>query len=76
MRSVAEERRQKTDQLLLRLPLNMTKIVLGKYLALLTVLAVPFAVVCFYPLALSGFGAVNYTPRLRQPAAFFFWAPP
>ena len=35
MRSVAEERRQKTDQLLYSLPISMPKIVLAKYFALL-----------------------------------------
>ena len=45
MRSVAEERRQKTDQLLYALPLSTGKIVIGKYLAMLTVLALPVAVV-------------------------------
>ena len=60
MRSVAEERRQRTDQLLYALPISMAKIVMGKFLAMLTVLAVPLAVICVYPIALSGFGTVNY----------------
>ena len=36
MRSLAEERRQKTEQLLYALPLSMAQVVMGKYLALLT----------------------------------------
>ena len=44
MRSIAEERHQKTDQLLYSLPLSMTKIVLGKFFALVTVMAMPMAV--------------------------------
>ena len=35
MRVLAEERKQKTDQLLYALPLSMTKIILGKFLAML-----------------------------------------
>ena len=35
MRVIAEERRQKTDQLLYSLPVTTTQVVLGKYLALL-----------------------------------------
>ena len=35
MRVIAEERRQKTDQLLYSLPLTMTQVALGKYLAML-----------------------------------------
>ena len=34
MRAFAEERHQKTDQLLYALPLTMTQVMLGKYLAL------------------------------------------
>ncbi len=53
MRSIAEERHQKTDQLLYSLPLGMTRIVLGKYFALVTVMAMPLAVMALYPLALN-----------------------
>ena len=43
MRSMAEDRRGKTDQLLLTSPVSLTGIVLGKYLAMVTVLARPHA---------------------------------
>ena len=39
MRSFAEERKNKTDQLLLTAPVSLTKIVLGKYLAMISVVA-------------------------------------
>ncbi len=39
MRVIAEERKQKTDQLLYSLPLKMSEIILGKYFALLAILA-------------------------------------
>lgn len=54
MRIVAEENRQKTDQLLYTAPVSITKIILGKYLALVTLFGVAMIVVCFYPLILSG----------------------
>ena len=41
MRVIAEERRQRTDQLLYSLPLSMTGVALGKYAALLVVFLVP-----------------------------------
>ena len=41
MRSMAEDRRSKTDQLLLTSPVSVAKMVLGKYFAMLTVLALP-----------------------------------
>ena len=50
MRVLAEERKQKTDQLLLTSPVSVTGIVMGKYLALVTVFAIPMAVMCTYPL--------------------------
>ena len=58
MRAMAEERRQKTDQLLYALPISLTQVVLGKYLALIAVLLLPTAVMAAYPLILSQFGAV------------------
>ena len=41
MRSLAEERRARTDQLLLTSPVSVWGIVVGKYLALCTVFALP-----------------------------------
>ncbi len=58
MRSLAEERRQRTDQLLFSLPLSLTEVVLGKYIAMLAVLAIPVCVVAVYPLILSRYGTV------------------
>ena len=37
MRVIAEERKQKTDQLLYSLPITTSQVVVGKYLALLVV---------------------------------------
>ena len=53
MRTLAEERKQKTDQLLLTAPVSVGKIVMGKYLALVTIFAIPMAIICLYPLVLS-----------------------
>lgn len=61
MRVIAEERRQKTDQLLYSLPITTTQVVLGKFVALLAVYLVPLAVICFYPLLFAQFGDV-YLP--------------
>lgn len=54
MRIVAEENRQKTDQLLYTSPVSISKIILGKYFALITLLGIAMLVVCLYPLILSG----------------------
>ena len=71
MRVLAEERKQKTDQLLFSLPFSTLQIVCGKYLAMLTVLAVPLAVIGLYPLLLSCFGPVNLLSAYAVLAVFF-----
>ena len=47
MRVLAEERKQRTDQLLYSLPITTTDIILGKYLALLVVFLIPLVIVAF-----------------------------
>lgn len=61
MRVIAEERKQKTDQLLYSLPITTTQVIAGKYLALLVVYLIPLAVISIYPLIFSQFGEV-YLP--------------
>lgn len=59
MRTIAEERKQKTDQLLYSLPISTFKIVLGKYLALLAVFTIPTAVTAIYPIILNFYGNIS-----------------
>ena len=72
MRSVAEERRQKTDQLLYALPVPMTRIVLGKYFAMVTVFLLPTALIALYPLLLSSFGTVSFITAYGSLVGFIF----
>lgn len=58
MRSFAEERKSKTDQLLLTAPISPGKLVLGKYLAMAAVFTVDIAIFCVAPLILRVFGTV------------------
>lgn len=53
MRSFAEERKNKTDQLLLTAPVSLTKVVLGKYLAMISVVAIPNLIFCLFPLLIK-----------------------
>lgn len=71
MRVLAEERRQKTDQLLYSLPISMTDVVLGKYLAMLVVFLIPMVFVSLYPLVLSSYGEVNL--KMAYCAIFTFY---
>lgn len=71
MRTLAEERKQKTDQLLLTSPVSVGKIIMGKYLALVTVFAIPMAIICFYPLVMSKFGDISFGSAYTAVLGFF-----
>ena len=72
MRAIAEERKQKTDQLLYSLPLTMTQVVIGKYAAMICVLAIPMIPICMYPLVLSIYGNVYLPAAFGSIVGFFF----
>lgn len=71
MRVLAEERKQKTDQLLLTAPVSVGGIVLGKYLALVTIYAIPVGIMCTYPLLISNFGEVSMGEAYTGILGFF-----
>ena len=72
MRSLGEEQRQKTDQLLFTAPVKVGRIVLGKFLAILTVFAAPLIILAACPLVLSLYGAVPLKESYSCFLAFFF----
>lgn len=71
MRVIAEERKQKTDQLLYSLPVSTTKIILGKYLSLLVLYLIPLLLICTYPLIFSQFGEVYLLTSYGSLIAYF-----
>lgn len=71
MRVIAEEKKQKTDQLLYALPISATQVIIGKYLSLLTVYLIPLCIVCVYPLIFSQFGDVYLLTSYGAIFAFF-----
>lgn len=71
MRVIAEERRQKTDQLLYSLPITTVEVILGKYLALLVLFLIPMAVISLYPLIFSLFGDVYLPTSYGSILAFY-----
>ncbi len=68
MRSMAEDRRTKTDQLLYTAPVSIPKVIVGKFLALVAVFSIVIAAICLCPLLLSRFGSV---PMAESYAAIF-----
>ncbi len=71
MRVLAEERRQKTDQLLYSLPISMSDVVLGKFGALLVMLLIPLAIIALYPVVLSAFGNIHFPTAYGAMLGFF-----
>ena len=71
MRSMAEEKHARTDQLLYALPVSLTSVVMAKYLAMVTVLGIPVGVMCFYPLILGQYGKVGFASAYGSILAFF-----
>lgn len=61
MKSFSEERKNRTDQLLFTAPVSLVKVVLGKYLAMVTVVAIPNLIFCIFPLLIK----LNGTAFLR-----------
>ena len=72
MRVFSEEKHQKTDQLLYALPLKVPSIVMGKYFAMMTVYAIPTAIMCLYPPILSLYGNVPMKSAYSAIVGFFF----
>lgn len=71
MRSMAEDKRNRTDMFYLSLPIKTSSVVVGKYLALLTVFGLSCLVVCVYPPILGIFGTVNYATSYVSLLFFF-----
>ncbi|MCD8098680.1 MAG: ABC transporter permease [Lachnospiraceae bacterium] len=71
MRIMAEERSQKTDQLLFSLPISTTEIVIGKFLSMVIVFAIPVIIISFYPLIFAQFGEVYLPTSYGSIFAFF-----
>ncbi len=71
MRILAEERKQKTDQLLLTAPVSVTGIVMGKYLALAAIFLIPVVILGIYPLILLQFGTVPLAETYTALFGFF-----
>ena len=70
MRLMAEENKQKTDQLLLTSPVTAWDIVMGKFLAVFTILLMVIAVISTYPLIMTLYGEVPYAASYASVIGF------
>lgn len=66
MRLLSEEKKQKTDQGLLTAPVGLWSIVLGKYLAALTLFVIAVSIVFVYAIFLSIYGTVVWATLLAN----------
>ena len=71
MKSMAEERRGRTDQLWMTAPVSLGAVVLGKYLAMVTVLAVPTLLSCLCPLIIAANGSSSLVGDYAAILVFF-----
>ncbi len=60
MRSFAEEKKSKTDQMLLTTPVKLYQIVVGKFLAYSVIYLIPILVSCICPLIIKKYGDASY----------------
>ena len=71
MKTIADENRQKTDQLLFTSPVSLPKIIAGKYLALLTLYGIGILVICTYPMIMNLYGDAQLVQSYSSIAGFF-----
>ncbi len=71
MRILSEEKKNKTDQLLLTAPVPVWKIVMGKYLSMLTIYLIPILITGCYPLIMGKYGTVSYATVYIAVFGFF-----
>lgn len=71
MRLLAEESRQKTDQLLFTSPVKITSIILGKYLSALVLLLIAILIIALFPIMLVPFGNISFAETFGAFVAFF-----
>ncbi|MEW6775569.1 MAG: Gldg family protein [Bdellovibrionota bacterium] len=62
MRLIAAEKKAKTDELLFTSPISIWAVVLGKFAAALSVLALTLATTIYVPLVTDGIGAIDWAP--------------
>ncbi len=71
MKIISEEKRAKTDMLLRSLPIRTIDYIMGKYLAVITMILIPTVIIFSYTLILSFYGKVNIIAAICGTLALF-----
>ena len=71
MRLMSEERRNKTDQLLITSPMSITSIVVGKFLAAVSVLLITLIITFIYPVVIAVYGRLTIGTLITNYLGFF-----
>ena len=70
MRLMAEENKQRTDQLLLTSPITAGDIIMGKFFAVFTILGIVIAIISTYPLIMTRYGSVPFATSYASVIGF------
>lgn len=74
MRAMTRDRKTGIDLFYLSLPLRTSAVVMGKYLAALTLMVLPTGILALYPLLLSGYGKINMVGAYTSLLMYFLLA--
>jgi len=74
MNALSKEHSSKTDTLIFSLPTPLYKVILGKYLALVTIISIPLAITFLYTVILSFYAEVSYLSAFTGTLAFWLCA--
>lgn len=74
MNALSKEHSGKTDTLIFSLPTPLYKVILGKYLALITIISIPLAITFLYTVILSFYAEVSYLSAFTGTLAFWLCA--
>ncbi len=73
LRIFSKDANERTDKLLLALSFNPRQIVFGKYLTMLSLVAIDTVILAVFPIVLGFFGEVNYLASYLTIALFFIF---
>ena len=73
MRIMSEERKNKTDQLILTAPVSVWDIVFGKFLSMVAIFAIPCVAAAFIPVILMPYGTIDISGSYISLLGYFLF---